>query len=133
MNRPAIAIMVAGFSSCDNWAVDIVDKFKDAHGFLGEAYDAVRYSMDRYRWSVHWAELLDKSTTEKELWRYAVILSRVVDGRHYYVRRAPDQNPLLANFAKSIGDLIQNRVKKWRGKRSDKLFGMDAPDTAFLR
>ena len=100
------AIMVAGFSSCDNWAVDIVDKFKDAHGFLGEAYDAVRYSMDRYRWSVHWAELLDKSTTEKELWRYAVILSRVVDGRHYYVRRAPDQNPLLANFAKSIGDLI---------------------------
>jgi hypothetical protein len=129
----ARAIMVAGFSNCPDWAVRTVAKFEDACGFLGGAYDAAKYAMDRYRWSVHWAELVDKATTETELWRYAVILSKIVDGRFYCQGSAPAPDSLLARYANSLEGLIRARVKSWQNKRAKKLFGMDAPDAAYLR
>jgi hypothetical protein len=127
------AIMVAGFSNCPDWAVQTVSQFEDAHGFLGEAYDAAKYAMDRYRWSVDWAELARKATAETELWRYAVILSKIVDGRFYYRGSVPAPNSLLARYANSFEGLIRARVKKWRDKREKTLFGMDAPIPLFLR
>jgi hypothetical protein len=127
------AIMVAGFSNCPDWAVQTVSQFEDAHGFLGEAYDAAKYAMDRYRWSVDWAELARKATAETELWRYAVILSKIVDGRFYYRGSVPAPNSLLARYANSFEGLIRARVKKWRDKRAKTLFGMDAPIPLFLR
>jgi hypothetical protein len=129
----ARAIMVAGFSNCPDWAVQTVAQFEDAYGFLGEAYDAAKYAMDRYRWSVHWAELIDKARTETELWRYAVILSKIVDGRFYYQGSAPAPDSLLARYANSLEGLIRTRIKSWQNKRAKKLFGMDAPDAAYLR
>ena len=129
----ARAIMVAGFSNCPDWAVQAVAQFEDAHGFLGDAYDAAKYAMDRYRWSVHWADLAGEATAESELWRYAVILSKIVDGRFFYQSAAPAPNSLLARYVRSFHDLTRARVKKWRDKRGRKLFGMDAPNPLFLR
>jgi hypothetical protein len=129
----ARAIMVAGFSNCPDWAVRTLAQFEDAHGFLGEAYDAAKYAMDRYRWSVHWAELVGTATAETELWRYAVVLSKIVDGRIFYRGSAPAPDSLLARYANSLDGLIRARVKKWRDKRVKTLFGMDAPNPLYLR
>ena len=129
----ARAIMVAGFSNCPDWAVQTVSQFADAHGFLCEAYEAAKYAMDRYQWSLHWAELMEKATTETELWRYAVILSKIVDGRFYYRGPVPAPDSLWARYANSLEGLVRARVKKWQDKRAKKLFGMDAPDPVYLR
>ena len=115
MTRPepsyvARAIMIAGFSNCPDWAVRTVSLFEDAHGFLGDAYDAAKYAMNCYRWSIHWAELAGNATAETDLWRYAVILSKIVDGRFYYRGSVPAPNPLLARYANSFEDLIRTRV-----------------------
>ena len=129
----ARAIMVAGFSNCPDWAVQAVAKFQDADGFLAVAYEAAKYAMSRYQWSVHWAELVGKATNETELWRYAVILSKIVDGRFYYQDSALAPDSLAARYANSLKNLVRVRVKNWQKKREKKLFGMDAPGAAYLR
>ncbi len=130
----ARAIMVAGFSNLPDWAVQAVARFEDSHGFVGEAYDAAKYAMDRSKWCVHWTELLANATTEIELWRYAVILSKIADGRFRYPPQVTlNGGSLLARYASSVEDLIEARIKKWRNKRSKTLFGMDAPQIVFLK
>jgi hypothetical protein len=129
----ARAIMVAGFSNLADWAVQTIDRFGDSNGFLGEAYDAAKYAMDRYRWSARWTELMTEATTETELWRCAVILSKIVDGRfRYSAKMTPTQGSLIARYSNSIDGLIRARIKKWQDKRSKTLFGMTAPDGVYL-
>jgi hypothetical protein len=129
----ARAIMVAGFSNLPDWAVQSVARFEDSHGFVGAAYDAAKDAMDRYKWSVHWTELLANATTEIEVWRYAVILSKIADGRFRYPQVPLNAGSILARYASSVEDLIQARIKKWRDKRSKTLFGMDAPNSVYLK
>jgi hypothetical protein len=129
----ARAIMVAGFSAGTEWAVQAVARFEDAHGFLGEAYEAAKFAMDRYKWSVHWTELIIDAPTETDLWRYGVILSKIVDGRFGYpVRLTRKPGSLLARYGNDIEDLIEARIKKWQDKRSKTLFGMHAPGSFYL-
>jgi hypothetical protein len=69
--RPNIAraIIVAGFSNDTLWAIETIDAHKDDLGYLGEAYKAAKFAMDRLRWSKHWAALIRSATTETDLWR----------------------------------------------------------------
>jgi hypothetical protein len=129
----ARAITVAGFSNCPDWAVRTVSQFEGAEGFLRDAYRAAKYAMDRYRWSIHWAELVENATAPTELWRYAVILSKIVDGRFYLRSSVPSPNSRQARYANGLEGLVRARVKKWRDKREKKLFGMDAPHATYLR
>ena len=130
----ARAIMVAGFSNLPDWAVQTIARFEDSHGFVGEAYDAAKYAMDRYKWSVYWTELLANATTEIDLWRYAVILSKIADGRFRYPPQVIlNGDSILARYANSVEDSIEARIKKWRDKRSKTLFGMDAPNRVYLK
>jgi hypothetical protein len=38
----------------------------------------------------------------------------------------------LKRFGTTLNDPIRNRVRKWKNKRDSKLFGMNAPNKAFL-
>ena len=129
----ARAIMVAAFSELTDWATHIVARFADARGFLGAAYDAAKYAMDRYDWSVHWTKLMADAKTDVELWRYAVLLSKIADARFRFpTPNARETETPLARYRNSVAGLIEARFKKWRDKRSKTLFGMDAPDSVYL-
>ena len=129
----ARAVMVSAFSELADWAVHTVARFADARGFLGVAYDAAKYAMDRYNWSVHWTKLMADAKTDVELWRYAVILSKIADARFRLpTLNAREMETPLARYRNSVAGLIEARIKSWQDKRSKTLFGMDAPDSVYL-
>lgn len=129
----ARATMVAGLSPDESWAVDTVEMLKDEHGFLRKAYESAKYAMERHQWSRHWATQMRTATDPVDLWRYAVLLSKIVDGRlraSEVEGRTPTQ--LIKRFGPTLNDPIRNRIRNWKTKRNTKLFGMNIPDKVFL-
>jgi len=135
-NRPepahrARAAMVAGLSPAKPWAVETIKMLKDSKGYLQGAYKGATYAMDRHTWSKHWAGLMVQATSQEDFWRYSVLLCKIVDGRF---RRTDMEgsNPLLERFAPTLETALTDRIKRWKNNRDSKLFGMRAPDRAFL-
>lgn len=128
----ARALMVAGFSPEEPWALETIEAYKDAAGFLSDAYDAAKYAMERHQWSKHWAMMMRDAKTPAELWRYAILLAVIVDGRFIENRKSPN-TWLIDRFGPTFNDMIHSRIEKWKGKREKTLFGKRVPDARFLR
>jgi hypothetical protein len=129
----ARAVMVAGLCPAEDWALETIGLFKDTHGFLKQAYDAAKYAMDRYQWSKHWSALMGASTDPVDLWRYSVLLCKIVDGRFKSLDvKGTTASPLIERFGTTLSPAIRDRIDKWKNKRDSKLFGMSAPDKIFL-
>jgi hypothetical protein len=129
----ARAMMVAGLSPDEGWALQTIGQFKDTHGFLHEAYTAAKYAMDRHQWSRHWAGLMSTATNPIDLWRYSILLWKIVDGRFNSLdAEGPSPSSLIRRFGVTLTDPIRHRIKRWKSHRESKLFGMTAPDRIFL-
>jgi len=129
----ARAAMVAGLCPAEEWALETIELFKNTHGFLRGAYEGARSAMDRHLWSRHWSHQLGESTDPIDVWRYSVLLYKIVDGR---VRssdiRSTNPNPIIDRFESTFDSGIRNRIRRWKNERSSKLFGMTVPDKIFL-
>jgi len=129
----ARATMVAGFSPDESWAVETIDMLKDEHWFLQQVYQGAKYAMERHQWSRHWAAKMRTATDTVDLWRYAVLLSKIVDGRFDASEvEGSSPSPLVKRFGTTLNDPIGNRIRKWKDKRGSKLFGMNVPNKDFL-
>lgn len=129
----ARAAMVAGLSPAEPWAIETIDMLKEEHGFMQYVYQAARYAMERHQWSRHWAAQMRTATSPVDFWRHAVLLSKIVDGRFSEDElRDNSPNPLVERFGMSLGYEVRDRIRKWKDKRRSKLFGMSAPNGAFL-
>jgi hypothetical protein len=137
-NRPepahrARAAMVAGLSPDESWAIDTIDMLRNEYGFLRQAYEGARYAMGRQQWSRYWAARMRTASDPIDLWRYTVLLSKIVDGRFRWSEVTGDTpSPLIKRFGTTLDDLICDRIRKWKTKRESKLFGMNAPNKALL-
>ncbi len=129
----ARAIMVAGLCVETPWALETIDSHKDDCGFLSDAYDAAKYSMERHQWAKHWAQMMRNAENATDLWRYSILLAAIVDGRFHQdeVKNGPRPD-LIERFGATLNDPIRSRIKKWQGKREKTLFGKRAPDEMFL-
>jgi hypothetical protein len=129
----ARAAMVAGLSPDESWAIETVGMLKGEHGFLQWVYSGAKYAMERYQWSRHWAAQMRTATDPVDLWRYTVLLSKIVDGRFNEVEVEGDTpSPLIKRFGVTLNAPIRDRIRKWKSKRHSKLFGMDAPNKALF-
>lgn len=128
----ARALMVAGFSPEEPWALETIEAHKDDAGFLSDAYDAAKYAMERHQWSEHWATMMRNAKTPTDLWRYVVLLAVVVDGR-FIENKKGSSTWLIDRFGPTFNDMIHSRIEKWKGKREKTLFGKRVPDARFLR
>lgn len=129
----ARATMVAGLSRDEVWALETIDLLKHEHGFLQQAYVAAKYAMDRHQWSLHWASLMCTAADSVELWRYTVLLSKIVDGRFDSLEAYGDTpSTLIRRFGPTLNRQIRNRISKWKKKRESKLFGMRVPSRMFI-
>lgn len=128
----ARALMVAGFSPEEPWALETIDAYKDDAGFLSGAYDAAKYAMERHQWSKHWAKMMCEAKTPTDLWRYAVLLAVIVDGRYKGIKNGSNTRP-IDRFGPTFDDPIQRRIGEWKGKREKTLFGKKPPNARFLR
>lgn len=89
--------------------------------------------MERHQWSCHWAAQMRTATDPVDLWRYTVLLWKIVDGRFKGAEVEGDApSPLVKRFGTTLNEPIRNRIHKWKNKRSSKLFGMSAPNKLFL-
>jgi len=84
-------------------------------------------------WSRHWfGQLFDEERAE-DLWRYSVLLTKIVDGRiDLWEKDAESSRNSFKLFWPSIEKRVDSRVKKWRDQRKKKLFGDEAPAEIFL-
>lgn len=129
----ARAAMVAGLSPDEPWAVETVEMLKDEYGFLQSAYQGAKYAMERHQWSRHWAAKMRTATDPVDLWRYSVLLSKIVDGRFKASEvEGSTPSPLIKRFGTTLSDPIRNRIRRWKNKRNSKLFGMNVPKRTFL-
>ncbi len=129
------ASMVAGYATDEPWAIETINMLKNEQGFLGQVYEAAKYAMDRYQWSCHWTRQMQAATSPEDLWRYSVLLSKIVDGRFRWseIDGCDKSDLLIKRFCRTFDDPIRNRIRKWKGKRESKLFGMKMPNKIFLR
>lgn len=132
-SHKARAVMVAALSPAQPWTIETVDMLKGEHGFLGFAYRGAQYALERHLWSRYWADQMRTATDPVDLWRYTVILCKIVDGRFKSSEiegTAPTN--LIKRFGVTLNDPIRYRIDKWKNKRESKLFGMDMPSQVFL-
>ena len=129
----ARALLVAGFSSQQNHNKEVIVRYRDAKGFIGEAYKAAKYAHDRDAWARHWFEEMCKADRPTEFWRCSVLFAKIVDGRfaiwssEYEKREKP-----MDLFGPSIDIEVDRRIEKWRKHRGKTLFGAKKPADAFL-
>ena len=128
----ARALTVSGFSDMSEFAEDVLSRFKESRGFVGEAYQAAQDAYDRNRWARHWYGRLESSTTALEYWRYSVLLSKIVDGRFDLWGCSEMNKGSFYAFFPTIEGEVKRRIKKWDGKRKETLFGKKIPHAVFL-
>ena len=129
----ARALLVAGFSSQGDKNRGVIDQYRDAKGFIGTAYSAARYAHVRDEWARYWFEKMCRTSCPAEFWRYAVLFSKIVDGRFTiwgsdYTRQ---EGPVRL-FEPSIAVEVDRRIEKWREHRKKTLFGGKRPSEVFL-
>ena len=130
----AHALMVAGFSDHDPFNDNVLDCYRGTDGFIGDAHEAARYAYDRNTWARHWFERMCHARDGLEFWRFSVLFTKIVDGRHdlwqseYEIRSEP-----MRLFWPSVGNKLRNRIRKWADQRKKKLFGQEVPAEIFLR
>jgi hypothetical protein len=129
----ARAVMVAGFCDDTPWAIETIDGHKDDHGLLGQAYKAAKYAMERLQWSKHWAGMMNNVASETELWCYAVLLGKIVDGRFHRDDVRNESEPhLISRYRTPFNNLFRHRIETWKAKREKTLFGKKPPNDMFL-
>ena len=129
----ARAIMVAGFSDNSEFNDDVLDRYQDADGFIGDAHKAARYAYDRNTWARYWFAQMCDANEADEFWRFSILFAKIVDGRYEFWRSEyEDRNEPMRLFWPSIRSRLRERFKKWENLRNKKLFGGDTPSRVFL-
>ena len=129
----ARALLVAGFANQDDDVRDVLAAYRDAKGFIGDAYKAAKYANDRDRWARYWFAAMCRAEDPTEFWRHSVLFAKIVDGR--FAMWGPEyerQSEPIGLFASSIEADVSRRIEKWRLHRSRTLFGAKKPPDVFL-
>jgi hypothetical protein len=129
----ARAIMVAGFSDQSEFNDEVLTRYQGSDGLVGSAHRAAKYAYERNIWARHWFAEMCQTAENTGFWRYAVLFSKIVDGRfEVWEHGFPQRKAPFELFGPSITDQIGNRFKRWETHRKKKLFGDDAPEPIFL-
>ena len=128
----ARALTVAGFSDVSQFAEDALARFDGSKGFIGVAHRAASDAYDRNYWSRHWFECMRTATTRIDVWRYSILLSRIVDGRLDLWSANVPIDESFGSFVPTIRRSVVQRIEQWNNKRKKILFGDRIPHAVFL-
>ena len=135
-NEPAEVsrgIMAAGFSDQSKFNDEIFKKYEGSAGLIGSAQKAAKYAYERNVWARHWFEMMCQTDENTDFWRYAVLFSKIVDGRFAVWRsQYPKKGRSIQSFGPAVYGRLKNRFARWENYRKKKLFGSGAPASIFL-
>jgi len=126
-------IMVAGFSDQNEFNDEILKRYEGSAGLIGSAQEAAKYAYERNVWARYWYEMMCQTNENTDFWRYAVLFSKIVDGRFTVWRsQYPKKSRPIQLFGSGVDGWLKNRFTRWENHRNKKLFGSDAPASIFL-
>jgi len=126
-------IMVAGFSDQSEFNDEILKRYEGSAGLIGSAQKSAKYAYERNVWARHWFEKMCQMDENADFWRYAVLFSKIVDGRFAVWRsNYPLKGNPIQSFGPAVNGRLKNRFARWENHRNKKLFGLDAPASIFL-
>jgi len=126
-------IMVAGFSDQSEFNDEILRRYEGSDGLIASAQKAAKYAYERNVWAQHWFEKMCQTDENVDFWRYAVLFSKIVDGRFAVWRGNHTQKgSSIQSFGSATVGKLENRFARWEDHRNRKLFGSDAPASIFL-
>ncbi len=128
----ARALMVCGFSSDTDWAWSVLHRFAGKHGIVGRAHAAATYALARHDYAEHWFAILRTTEDPIAFWQAGILFGEVVDGRFTLDRDIVGTGHPWKAFGKSLNDLGEARIKRWKKKREEKLFGGKPPEAIFV-
>jgi len=135
-DEPAVVsrgIMVAGFSDQSEFNNEILKRYEGSAGLIGTAQKAAKYAYERNVWARHWFEMMCQTGKNTDFWRYALLFSKIVDGRFAVWRSSYAQKGSpIKSFGPAVDGWLKNRFVRWENHRKKKLFGSDAPASIFL-
>jgi hypothetical protein len=126
-------IMVAGYSDKSEFNDEILRRYEGSGGLIANAQKAAKYAYQRNVWARHWFEKMCQTDENTDFWRYAILLSKIVDGRFTIWREdyAQKGNSIQSFGSATVGKL-DNRLARWEDHRNRKLFGSDVPAPIFI-
>jgi hypothetical protein len=129
----ARALMVIGFGA-ESPAYDaLLSKHTAANGLIGKAGKAARFAHNRNHWARHWFKKMCGTDSAGEFWTLSALFLKIVDARFALWGESVSRiGTAMPRFASSIGSDIENRVKAWKAKREQTLFGDKAPDEVYV-
>ncbi len=127
-------IMAAGFSDQSELNDEILKTYEGSAGLIGSAHKAAKYAYMRNVWARHWFEKMCQTDDNTDFWRYAVLFSKIVDGRFeiWHSNYLEKGNP-IQSFGPAVNGRLKNRFARWENHRNKKLFGSDAPASIFIK
>ena len=129
----ARGIIVAGFSDQSEFNDETLKRYEGSAGLIGSAQKAAKYAYERNVWARHWFEKMCQTNENTDFWRYAVLFSKIVDGRFAVWRsQYPKKSKPIQSFGPGVDGWLKNRFARWENHRNKKLFGSDATASIFL-
>ena len=129
----ARAIMVAGFSDHCEFNVDVLNRYQDTDGFIGDAHNAAQYAYERNSWARYWFAKMCEVDEADEFWCFSILFTKIVDRRYYiWQSEYTEENEPMQLFWPSVRSKLKNRFDRWENLRKEKLFGGDVPNEIFL-
>jgi len=126
-------IMVAGFSDYSEFNDKILKRYESSAGLIGSTQEAAKYAYERNVWARQWYEKMCQTDQHADFWRYAVLFTKIVDGRfEVWSDRYEQKGSSIQLFWPAVDGMLKNRFARWKEHRSKKLFGLDAPAPIFF-
>lgn len=128
----ARALMAAGFSDKSEFNDCVLDKYRNAAGFVGEVSSAAIYAYERNAWARYWYSKMCKAKDPVEFWRMSVLFLKIVDGRYDLWFSDSEYADPMKRFWPNLRYALRRRMNKWKNLRENTLFGGSVPKEWFL-
>lgn len=128
----ARGIMVVGFSDTSKFNSNVLSRYENSSGLIGQAHKAAKYAYERNNWSRYWFEKMCQATIPHDFWCNSVLFNKITDGRfEIWGNDYPRTNTPIKVYGNSRVSL-ENRYKRWKELRKKTLFGKEAPARIFI-
>jgi hypothetical protein len=129
----ARGIMVAGLMGESQYSVDVIERFTNLPGFLGDTQRQALELYQRHTWAMHWLRAMQNASSAEEFWRAAVLYRKVVDGRIDALARSTGPvTSIFDTYWPSTNRQLHNRFNKLGDDWKKRLLGDEAPTPVFV-
>jgi hypothetical protein len=129
----AAGLLIIGFGDFGERADEVFARFDAACGFVGEALKAARGAHDRNVWAKRWHGLMAAAESAEELWRYQVLLTKIVDGRFELWGVPEYPTSVYRRCWPLIQRPLRRRCEKWHDKRKERFLGSKVPPACYIQ